>query len=279
VIGAILRSLEIPFGIGGNVTPHPTIVLASQRRSGTHMSIDFLRSNLVGGRSHRHVDLEVVRAQGKSLDPASILPASLRGPVILKTHAWNDIDGYFGEHADDVRALFKDAIVLYACRDARPQLVSQFHYEERQLPEATTGGIGQFLRTPHTLDEWAPRRPSADDRPSFYDFHVRSWLEIPEIVCVRFEDWKERPVETLRMITEKTGLAMSNRFQDARLSGSERTLFGRAVQRLRRLTGRSSSVGLGTTGARDWRDELVGEDLRFVEEGTCESMERLGYAT
>lgn len=243
------------------------------------MSIDFLRSNLVRGRAHRHIDLEVIRAQGKSLAPGSVLPTPRRGPVILKTHAWNDIDGYFGEHADDVRALFDGAVVLYACRDARPQLVSQFHYEERQKPETTVGGLSSFLRTPHALDEWAPEGPAAVDRPSFYEFHVHSWLKMSGIVGVRFEDWKGRPVETLRMLSDKAGLAMSSRFRDARLSGTERTLFGRVVQRLRRVTGRSTAVGLGTTGARNWKDELIGDDLRFVEDGTRDSMQRLGYET
>ena len=254
------------------------IVVASQRRAGTHLTIDFLRANLVGGRAHRHLDLELLRARGKSFSPEALLPRRQRGPVILKTHAWHDLDAYFQGNADHMRSILDEAVVMYACRDPRPSLVSLWHYEERHgegIPVFDT--IRGFLDSAHFLDQWAQPRPAASTRPSFYALHANSWLDQDGTHAVRFEDWKNDPAAVIDQLRGVTGLVFNAEFEDARLGGSERSLAGRVAQRVRRLTGQSSAVGVGVTGRKNWEAELAGDDLDLVLKATGEVCARLGF--
>ena len=249
-----------------------TIVVASYRRSGTHLTIDSLLNNGAGlypeyvnldrlsSRAPKHLDLQQF---GKVFDKAA------RRRVVVKTHAPDTLIDLKTEAERQVfSSVLERSKKLYVCRDPKDVMVSFWYYRQSFSPD--------YAQRTRFSDHVA--RYCAQWRD-----HVNHWLD-QDTMVVRFEDWAEDYDKTLARVAGHLGLELkegpTNRIYGALPSAAEKGSLG-LLSRIRnrlRLGARVTAVAprKGTVG--DWREHFTPEDREAVLSICGEALLiRLGY--
>lgn len=180
--------------------PRPAnIVVASHRRSGTHLAIDTIRNNLVGA-SSSFLTLETLLPQHKDhmTRPAFEQRRRAGGVPILKVHDFPGMDLFASDAATQsyVKGLVADSRTVYALRDGRDVMVSFYEYRKKINP-ATLPSFSEFIRAPHhgygsLAAHWAA--------------HVKVWLTRGDVLPVFYEDMHDDFAATVRRLSEFIGL-------------------------------------------------------------------------
>jgi hypothetical protein len=164
------------------------ILVASHRRSGTHLTLDLLRRNFPACRP-RMLPLENPHFSYLNLDrfePATTLPCTEREALrilsksarpLLKTHAEPGFADGAPEHDAFVRALAAKSKTIYVHRDGKKVMCSMWTWR-RVFDERARVPFAEFIR--QTDDRGRSRvRVWAD--------HVRAWRETPGVLMVEFD--------------------------------------------------------------------------------------------
>jgi hypothetical protein len=268
------------------VTPH--VIVASHRRSGTHLTIDAILNNFEGfdtsGPSAEvNLDRLAPRTAG-TLSLAALREELARGPRIVKTHTHPDVVGYLAaseEVGDFARRLLRDSKRIYVHRDGRDVLASLYHYVRRFHPEGEALSFGAFLRA--TGDPDAPASARNLDRAAFWAFHVRAWLAREGVLVLAFGDLATRYEETLERVAAFLDRPRRRETRDVRLSDRSALAVWRAKlaqrllpPRLQRVKRSSVSFRRGASG--DWREVFDDADLALFEARAGDLNRELGYA-
>jgi hypothetical protein len=249
------------------------VVVASHRRSGTHLAIDLLRRQFPScngwklpgeGLDSLYVNLDKLGLHREPLTRrrlATILARSER--PIFKTHTTPD----FGELRDVqggwVDDMLQHSKLIYMVRDGRPVMVSAMRHEER-LGTDTGERVLDYMRLERDgksrVREWAD--------------HVEQWMSMEGVLVVRYEDIVGRGRETVARIGDFLGL--SPRWLDPLVPPLVR---GRWQKRAMRFTHvRPPTTALTPpTAPRPWRELLGPEELSFFESEAGGLLRKLGY--
>ncbi|USO00070.1 MAG: sulfotransferase domain-containing protein [Phycisphaeraceae bacterium] len=265
LLNAIVRAesavLERPAGsLDGVGVP---IVVASHRRSGTHLTLDLLRRNFPACRPRmlplenpHHAYFNIDRFEADTTMPCTEAEAlrilSKAGRPSVKTHAEPAFADVPASHAAFVRALFERSRAIYVWRDGKKVMCSMWTWR-RVFDPAARVPFGEFLRQ---TDAGGRSRPRA------WAEHVAAWRAMDGVLSIEFE----RIVKDTRALLEEIGAFIGETpvIADPPLPRSNTT---RLESYVSRLTGNLTSTNQHAAGDRPPRPEDVfsDEDLAFFE--------------
>ena len=255
------------------------IIVASHRRSGTHLTIDFLRRQFVECRSWKlpgerldrlYVNIDRIAA------PAYALRILRRVPrPIMKTHSRSGFEPWCREREQDpelrpwAEFLARHARCCYLVRDGRAVMCSLHRYRGDFDPDARVP-ISRFMRQP---DE-----ETGVSRPKAWAMHVAACMNDPGIVILPFERMVREPRAQMDVLAERLGLTPRR---------VEPPLPKRAANRLALRWARLTAVRPQTTAVgsslqrirhvQKWTDAFSEEDRAFFHQEAGDMLIRLGY--
>lgn len=185
------------------------IVVATHRRSGTHLTIDTLRRNFPECRPrmlpleslHRSY-LNLDRMNKNSVEPitedeALRILGKARRPTI-KTHAGPAFGAIAKQHKPFAKDLLERSDVLHVSRDGKKVMCSLWAWR-RSFDPAADVPFSEFIR--QTDGE-------GRSRPRAWADHLLSWLDEPGAFHCTFDDLVKKPGEMLGVIAERFGLQL-----------------------------------------------------------------------
>lgn len=254
------------------------VVVASHRRSGTHLMLDLLRRHFevcrppfrLGVNPHRYLYFVLDRMRPSHqyhVGPEACLKVMRTTEMpTLKTHSTPD----FSEIPAASRALcdeaMRDGLVLYCVRDVRAVLASLHAFES---------GFDPGARVP--LSDYIRQEVNNKPRPQIWTDHILSWIDHrPAPNIIHFEDVVAHPRAMVEQLAEWMG-------QEPR--GIDPILPPRLRFRqklwMARLTGVPDSTNIigrnFSTRLQNWRTAYTADDIALLEEHAGDLMRRLGY--
>jgi hypothetical protein len=185
-------------------SPSRPLIVASHRRSGTHMTIDFLRKQFpktrvkklpmkAMDRLYLNLDAVVDELHPRSVTRKEARNILLRAPhPIIKTHQ-DYIQFRNGLKCDKLNAVIdSNTPVIYVVRDFR-NLVCSLQAYQKGFDESAFVPLGEYIlqadgRGRTRIDQWKD--------------HVESWMKCKYALFIRYEDVLMKPDQELGRIED-----------------------------------------------------------------------------
>jgi hypothetical protein len=258
-----------------DVTP---VVVASHRRSGTHLMIDLLRRNFdacrpafrFGANPHRYLYFVLDRLRPThphhvGVEACQRVLRSTEKPA-LKTHDTPDFEQLDPTGRRLCEAALSHGVVVYCVRDVRAVLASLHAFD------AVNGNSGA-----RCLSDYIREEVDGLPRPAVWANHVRAWKrDRPHWHVVQYEHVVGRPREVVERLAEWLG---------DQPTGVDPILPPKMKHRrdlwLSRFIGMPPSTNVigqtKTIKPRDWRTAYSDDDIGFLDKHAGEVMRELGY--
>ena len=242
------------------------LIIASHRRSGTHLSIDLFRKNILKTENYVNLD-SFVDSDQKNLDKEGLERKLSSGTSIIKTHLLPDFSLYLEENdANYLHRFFQENEIFYVKRDGRDVMVSLFHYVQNFDQEAKVLSFSDFLKTTNSFD------PGTLDmsRPKFWAHHVKSWQQSKfKLHVLSFERIIEDYANEVALVAQLLGLSLTIPDVDVRLKSSNFlvTVFRKALIKLG-LNKNNTAVGFRKGQKGEYKKYFAAEDLAFFDHET-----------
>lgn len=165
------------------------ILVASHRRSGTHLTIDTIANN--ASFDFEISNFDKVR-NGIGLEEYG------EKDMVLKSH----MNGYFFDKYEN-EFLSKNIRILYAYRDGRDVMQSLYNYENNE------GDFSTFIDEENKYDIEDYEGPL--NRLDYWAFHIKSWLSKDYVIPVKFEDLRSSYEETISSVFQKMEINLKNK--------------------------------------------------------------------
>jgi len=262
------------------------IIIASHRRSGTHLTIDSILNNfdipINPVKQYITLDHFSSHINNKYLSE-DYFEMSKYDTCIFKTHAHGNVSDFF--HCEPVLKdhflnLFETAKIMYVYRDGRDVMTSLYYYQKQFDKSFRNTKFSNFLRMENNYDSATYHRIL--DRPSYWAFHILSWIQKPNILLVRYEDLHEEYIKTLQKIAIHLDIPLKPSITDIRLKAknSTETLFLKLKQRIQSDITKKinySSVYFRKGQRGEWSTLFNDDDKAFFEKQAGHVMQKLGY--
>lgn len=262
-----------PVDFGLLPTVGEPIIVASHRRSGTHLTIDLLRRQFAAcdawkwpgeGLDAVYTNLDRLGRHRQPLDGERLEGLLRRAErPLLKTHETADFAGLRAIQGAWVDQLLERAKVIYVVRDGRAVMVSAERHESR-LGIDTGREILDYMR----LEENGRSRARA------WADHVEGWMAREGVLVVKYEDLTQRGLETLARIAAFLGLEA--RGLQPVTPPLVRGTWQKRAMRLTHLHPPTTAL-TPPTAPRPWRELFGPEELAFFDEEAGHVMRKLGY--
>jgi hypothetical protein len=256
------------------------VVVASHRRSGTHLVLDSLRSNGLDVNA-RYLTLE-------RLDPAHERHLTVEqfdrrrrrgeGTTLVKTHTLPDPAAWRDPVAEAyARELLAEAPTVYVHRDGRDTLVSLYHYVASYSPQVAEQSFGEFMRAPHTAPD-----ATGLSRAAYWQHHVLAWLDARPTTLVGYAELLADFPTVMAGLGTALGLGLRPDLQPVELEPPAGTVSSHARRVRRAISANpgvvSTAIRPRTGGSGGWQAAFEGADLADFDRAASEAMRRLGYA-
>lgn len=189
------------------------ILVASHRRSGTHLTMDAIHNNF---REYTSSFVNLDRLAAAHPDPLSISDFTdqlSRSRRLLKTHMYPDAGAFFPSrpaHAELAENLLNEARIIYVYRDGRDVMTSLYYYLQDHHPDRMKEtSFSTFLRAERFL--YDGRQPASRSHAAYWNFHVKQWLGRPDVLHLSFEEMITDYEATLEKIADFLNLDMPAR--------------------------------------------------------------------
>jgi len=248
------------------------VVLATHRRSGTHLTIDFLRAHFAECRAHKRLfeGLDTLYLNLETLNPPWSLAPELAtqrlaraARPIVKTHAGPEFQDYGPSERAYAEAVLCNADVIAVHRDVRDVLAS-FHHYHRAISRGSQHNLSTFIQ----------EKDGGVSRPRAWANRVREWREAGAH-SIAYEEIIGDPAATLRRFAEL--LELTPEFITPTLPSPLR---GRWHARGLAAFSRSPEATTvpGAPGRPlDWRESLTQSDRDFIHQEAGDLLIELGY--
>lgn len=171
------------------------ILVASHRRSGTHLTIDTVSNNT-------SYDFDIHNFD-KVRNGIGLEEYGTRN-MILKSHMNGDA---FVKHKKEFQN--ENIRILYAYRDGRGVMQSLYNYENKD------SDFGSFINEPNFYD--TDEYDGELNRLEYWAFHVKSWLSKDYVIPVKFEELRSSYEQTIALVFEKMDIELrSKKVKDIR---------------------------------------------------------------
>jgi len=265
------------------------IVIASHRRSGTHLTIDLLRrqfepcdawKRLGESNSRLYLDLEsLYHPFGNTNLPLTESKAveilSRTSRPLIKTHVIIDEIktgpatrvGELGQHwLDFIR---NKASVIYAYRDGRDVLCSDYllHHIQHKIPAEKRISLSEFMRIKFEGMNW----------PAYWSHHATSYLKMPNVILFNTKEIMKDPYRSIEQLGEKLG--MPPRLHEPLLPAKFKGVWHSRFNRLFRTRPQSSAILARPKGMPlpKWRDAMSIDDYRLFAKEAGHAMSKMGF--
>lgn len=162
------------------------ILVASHRRSGTHFLIDSLINNL-SGISYKYLNLdELLKPKQKNSEFGKNF-LNYKKDVIIKTHTLLDFETFsHNKQAFNFiqRIILPNVKIIYVIRDGRDVMVSLYNYLIRTGTISNQLSFRDFLESKNNFDNIFLDQ----NRIEFWRNHLKSWLDKPNVLYIKYED-------------------------------------------------------------------------------------------
>lgn len=269
-----------------------SVMVASHRRSGTHLVIDSLRLNFpqrfAKDRWGSYINLDHVnRRYGSRLSLYDVYAALERQPRIFKTHTHSLLWDFFEQDQKVValiHRLLSTGRVIYVYRDGRDTLVSLYHYACSFNERIAAKKFSEFIRMSNDFDSRTCPQPMG--RADYWAWHVKGWSANENVNSVAFEQLTQDFASTLTQFVHSLRLEHPTTYVSPVRSG--RPVHSRwtyPYQLWKRM--RSWFPSLSRYTAVEFRSGLSGgyrtmfsdDDLQFFDRRAADVMTALGYYT
>ena len=268
--------------MAGRERVNRVVIVASHRRSGTHLALDSLRVNALD-LDPRFMTLERIEPRHPKHLPVGEFDRRLRsrsGTVLVKTHAlpgrasWES--GEAGAYAERLLEAWPS---VYVHRDGRDVLVSLYHFIGSYSPNVTAQSFAEFIRAESSASDAV-----GISRAAYWQQHILQWLDHNPEATASFERMKADFPGAMADLASHLGLALRPSLSPVRLD--ERYGPGPKWQhRLRRglsrfgitSPARSTAIRPRSGSSGGWRAQFDAADLAWFETQAGEAMRRLGY--
>jgi hypothetical protein len=248
------------------------VVVATHRRSGTHLTLDLLRRHFLACRARKglgegldtlYLNLDRLETPRRPLSEAAALERLRRAPrPLVKTHL--PPCPRPGTHAGFLRWLYADADVYTVVRDGRDVLCS-LHAYVRSYDRRAPASLSEFLR----------EEQGGASRVALWARAVRESLELPGVRHLAYEEILARPREVLERLGAELGLEPL--YVQPLLPLPLRS---RWASRLERLSRQPSATTVPARGpSADWRRVFSRADRELFQREAGDLLARLGYET
>lgn len=259
------------------MTPSKCIFVASFPRSGTHLTIDFLRKQFKECQAktsfwesrHRTYltlgHLSETNANFVNHDKALKILRKAEVPII-KTHESPGFEELGEENEDFINQLKQKAVFFYVVRDARQVLVSLYFGLKGHSLEFDCS-FSCFLRQENKGLSW----------PKRWANHVRIWTTQPRATLVRYEDIILNPLNCIQKWADILDLAPQ--FKEPLLP-AKFCPENRWQDYLFRLTRKIESTAIDSkfsSQKQSWKDLMSWEDRFFFHQEAGDMLIKLGY--
>lgn len=183
------------------------LLIASHPRSGTHVSIDFVRRQFLSTwnwrfpgwpNDHVYLNIERLGASSRRFSEATARRIVTRPRrAILKTHfnpqfteTWMEAESF--SPADEWLSLIDRAIKVYVVRHPLDVMCSYYQFSCGIDPRHEQGGFLGFVFGPH----WCETKT----RLEWWKYHVQEWVARKDVTALRYEDIVSSPESTLNKL-------------------------------------------------------------------------------
>ncbi|MEM6334247.1 MAG: sulfotransferase domain-containing protein [Planctomycetota bacterium] len=263
-----------PAPVAAPPTHGRAVLVASHRRSGTHLLIDLIRKQFPACHSYKklgeprdrlYLAIDDLPCPGRghtrhTPESAREIAARPKRPT-LKTHALPDLKPVADAHPQLIDDLTRDADRCYVVRDGRTVLCSLFVY-------------AQLFSDPPPFSEFLRQPTDGLSRPAHWARHVRAWRDQPDVLTLTYESIVHDTPATLDRLAKHLGETPLNRQPLL-----PKPLPGVWRGRLDRLfaTRPESTAIIGTLKTPRWTALFSPDDARFFEEQTQGLLAELAY--
>ena len=267
-----------------------SVVVASHRRSGTHLMIDSLRLNFPQrfGRDRwgPYINLDHVNKRyGSRISLHDLYAALEQRPCIFKTHAHNLLWDFFEQDREVIallQRLLKRRRVVYVHRDGRDTLVSLYHYARSFNDRIAEKKFSEFMRMFNDFDGDTCLRPM--HRPDYWAWHVDGWIRHRDVYSVAFDQLTQDFASILMQLADRLELeqpvGLVNPVRRSRLTHWQGSYPSRLWERMRRWlpgSSRYTAIQFRTGVSGGYRTVFSDDDLQFFDRHAAGAMKMLGY--
>ncbi|RKZ54461.1 MAG: hypothetical protein DRR16_03170 [Candidatus Parabeggiatoa sp. nov. 3] len=204
-----------------NIILDKHIVVASHRRSGTHLTIDALKNNF---QQYNNMYVSITEMYKNRHNPKFISESRnlLRSSRIIKMHSHGNIEAFYGDCPMLLDLVIKllSSKIIYVYRDGRDVLTSLYFYTKKFAPEFFTESFKEFIRATNNFD--AHTYHGEMNRVEYWQYHLKTWFEFNrnKVFYVSFEDLVKNYSDTLLRISSFLELPLSDNRIDVRISSA-----------------------------------------------------------
>ncbi len=261
------------------------VIVASHRRSGTHLTIDSIVNNFKAFQNNPAINKVTVDHLAPHVTKWNLTPEILDRRIrdtscVLKTHAHGNIVEFFGT-ADNakrkyIETLFGDAKIIYVHRDGRDVMTSQWYYQRQFDDSVKKKSFGEYLRTENEFDRDTYK--TSFSRPGYWAFHVNSWINRKNVLAISFDEFTVDYSLTLQKIAKFIEEPLNEDVINTLMFSKQNNgIFKKLKQKLFKNKLQRSSVLFRKGNSGDWKDCFSEEDKLFFDNSSEKLNEKLGY--
>ena len=259
------------------------IVVVTHPRSGTHLTIDFMRHHFQGCGGWKlpleannlvYLSLDGITLPDPQLDKKYAVKVLKRAKTpIIKTHSFNpefDDVGFFGQSGRYIAPVIADALrkharFIYVIRDCRNVMTSFHHWMKGFNVAAQNSTFEEFLV--------AEPRPNAN-RIQQWVQHVANWQAFEDILTIRFEDLVSDCREVAGKVSAYTGIP----FRTKLLLPDKTSFFKSRMNRLfSTRPGSTAILGPKKLKPGKWEKQITPEQSSKLLADAAATMDQFGY--
>ena len=262
------------------------VIVASHRRSGTHLTIDAIQNNFNVFQANPPINDLTLDNLSRHLVHSELCCDEIQRRIegascVMKTHAHGKISAFFQGDLDlreFVSNLFAQSKIIYVLRDGRDVMVSQYFYQQCFDERTKEISFSQYLREENNFDR--ETYDGALNRVQYWVFHLNSWISNENCLKISFDDLEKRYRATLQKVSEFIDEPLNRPISDNRMSTNR---LAKSFSNFKRklLPGkqeiRHSSVSFRKGKSRDWKNHFSKSDLEFFDRYSDGLNRELGY--
>lgn len=187
---------------------------------------------------------------------------------LLKTHRFPPSVNHGSSRSSEaytnqeLSRLLENTNVVYIYRDGR-EVMSSYHQYRRGFDAEAHCSLGEFV---HQND-------SGMSRVNFWANHVQSWLAVPGVMAVKYEELMNDTRSSLKRLGRM--LDLEPLYKDPLLPRPFKNVLASRCARVFRM--RPESTAILAVGKKDWRRALTLSDRQFFYKEAGALLEKLGY--